>query len=347
MGENMKAFANFLRFALFVMVAFPFARADADSIEDFYRGKTLTFIVGAPPGGVYDLFGRMTAKYISRYIPGHPITVVQNELGSGSVQAMNRIYYELPQDGTVIGAPSNAAAFLPLLGLAQARFDPKKMLWLGSPTAESSVFFVWSTLPIQTFDDLKTHEVIVGTNGPNASPAFFVKTMNAIFGTRIKVVYGYTGVPDAMLALQRGEIQGYTGIFWNQLKAGYGNLIAENKLRFLLQFALAPIPELSGVPLVSDLLQSNDDKQLFSAVMAPLALGYPLVMGPGVPADRAAALREAVAETFKDKDFLAEATKAGLAVAPLTSEQTSKVVTDSYAISPTLTERLRTLYNAH
>jgi tripartite-type tricarboxylate transporter receptor subunit TctC len=221
------------------------------------------------------------------------------------------------------------------------------MLWLGSPTAESSVFFVWSTMPIQTFDDLKTHEVIVGTNGPNASPAFFVKTINSIFGTKIKVVYGYTGVPDAMLALQRGEIQGYTGIFWNQLKAGYGNLIADNKLRFLLQFASVPIPELPGVPLASDLIQSNDDKQLLSAVMAPLALGYPLVMGPGIPADRAAAMLNAISETFKDKDFLAEATKAGLTVAPLTAAQTAKVVTDSYAISPTLAERLRTLYNAH
>src|SRR5262245_39155353 len=145
MRGNMKAFANLLRFVFFVIAASLSARASADPVEDFYRGKTLTFIVGAPPGGVYDLFGRMTAKYISHYVPGHPNTSAENELGSGSVQLMNRIYYELPQDGTVIGAPSNAAAFLPLLGFAQARFDPKKMLWLGSPTAESSVLFVWST----------------------------------------------------------------------------------------------------------------------------------------------------------------------------------------------------------
>jgi tripartite-type tricarboxylate transporter receptor subunit TctC len=329
--------------ALAALLAAP---AAADPIEDFYKGKVLTIIIGAPPGGAYDLYARTLAKYLPRHVPGHPNAIAQNMVGSGSVQAVNRIYFEAPQDGTVIGAPSNAAPFLPLLGLEQARFDPKKMLWLGSPTAETSVFFVWYTVPVEKFEDLKTHEVIVGSNGPNASPGFFAKAMNAVFNTKIKTVYGYTGVPDAMLALQRGEIQGYTGIFWNQLTAGYGNLIEDKKLKFLLQFGVTPNPDLAGVPLASDLISTQEDKQLFAAVMAPLAIGYPLLMGPGVPADRGSAMVKAIADTFADKDFLAEAKDLKLAIAPLSGAAVARTIDDSYAIPPQLIDRLRFLYNS-
>ena len=344
----MTARAVFCRLALFLAIVAPqlAVSAHADSVADFYKGKTLTIIIGAPAGGAYDLYARAMGKYLTRYVPGNPGVIFQNVLGSGSVQAANRIAFEAPRDGTVIGALSNAAPFLPLLGLDQARFDPKQLLWLGSPTAETSVFFVWYTVPVNSIDDLKTHQVIVGTNGPNASPGFFSKAMNALLGTKIKAIYGYTGAPDAMLALQRGEIQGYTGIFWNQVKSGYGNLLADGKLKILLQFGTAANPELPGVPLASDLVQSTEDKQLFAAVTAPLAIGYPLLMGPGIPADRANAMLNAVAATFKDKDFVQDAKTLNLAVAPLSGAEVAKIVSDSYAISPQLIDRLRILYNA-
>jgi tripartite-type tricarboxylate transporter receptor subunit TctC len=330
--------------SLFVVLGFA-ASASADPVEDFYKGKTLTILIGSPAGGVYDLYGRTISKYITRYIPGKPATVAQNVPGSGSVQAMNRLANELPPDGTAVGVPSNSAPFLPLLGLDQARFDPNKMTWLGSATAESSVFFVWYTVPVNSLDDLKTKEVIVGSNGPNASPGFFAKGMNAVFKTKLKAVYGYSGVADAMLALQRGEIQGYTGIFWNQLKAAYGNLMRDKQLKYLLQFGAAANPELPGVPLATDLIQSKEDKQLFSAVTAPLTVGYPWVIAAGVPAERRDALVAAFAQTLKDKDFLAEAKGLNLAVAPVSSAEVQKIVADSYAISPELTQRLRVLYN--
>jgi tripartite-type tricarboxylate transporter receptor subunit TctC len=344
----MTAVATFRRSAICFAVATQLlaASASADPVEDFYKGKTLTIIIGAPPGGAYDLYARTIGKHVTRYIPGNPSVIFQNILGSGSVQAINRIYNEAPHDGTVIGALSNAAPFLPLLGLDQARFDPKKLLWLGSPTAETSVFFVWYTVPVNSFDDLKTREVIVGSNGPNASPGFFAKAMNSVFNTRIKTIYGYTGVPDAMLALQRGEIQGYTGIFWNQLKSGYGNLLKDGKLKILVQFGTTANPELPGVPLASDLIQSKEDKQLFAGVMGPLAIGYPLLMGPGIPSDRAKVMLEAVSATFKDKDFLQETKSLNLAVTPLSGAEVTKIVSDSYAISPELIDRLRALYNA-
>lgn len=342
----MKAFASGLCLAIFFLAAGVGRPAAADAIEDFYKGKTLTIIIGAPPGGAYDLYARTLAKYLPRHLRGHPSVIAQNIVGSGSIRAVNRIYFEAPQDGTVIGALSNASPFLPLLGLDQARYDPKKILWLGSPTAETSAFFVWYTVPAETIDDLKIRQVIVGSNGPNASPGFIAKAMNSVFGTKIKTVYGYTGVPDTMLALVRGEIQGYTGIFWNQLTAGYGNLIAERKLRFLLQFGSSANPALPDVPLASDLIRSPDDKQLFAAVTAPLDIGYPVLMGPGVPPARGEAVRQAIAETYADTDFAAEAKSLKLAIAPLSSADVTKIIADSYAISPALVDRLRMLYNA-
>jgi tripartite-type tricarboxylate transporter receptor subunit TctC len=318
----------------------------ADAVEDFYKGKTLTFIVGNSAGGVYDLYARTVAKYLPGHLPGKPAVIVQNMPGSGSVQAVNRLYNDSPRDGTVLAAVSNAAPFLPLLGLTQARFDPKKILWIGSPVAENSAFFVWRTIPVNTLDDLKKTQVIVGSNGPNASPGFFAKAINSVFHTKIKPIYGYTGLPDAMLALQRGEIGGYTGIFWNQLKSGYGDLLRDKKLKFLLQFGTTANPELPGVPLVSDLIQSPEDKQLFAAVTASLAIGYPYLMGPGIPADRATAMRKAFWDTLHDPEFLAETKKLNLAVGPLSSDDVRRIIDDSYDISPQLVTRLRTLYNA-
>ena len=320
--------------------------ATADEVSDFYRGKTLQIVIGAPGGGVYDLYARTYAKYVTRYIPGNPGAIAQNIPTSGSIQAVNRVYNEAPRDGTVIVAPSNSAPFLPLLGLDQARFDPKTMIWLGSPTSESSVFFVWHTHEAKTFEDLKTKSVIVGSNGPNASPGFIAKAMNSVFGTKIKPIYGYPSPAEAMLALQHGEIEGYTGIFWNQLKNAYGDMLQKKQLRFLVQFGQTTNPDLTGVPLVSSLIASEDDRQLFAAVTAPLAIGYPLAMGPGVPADRIAVILAATSKTFADPDFLAEARTLNLDVAPITGTQVIQIIEESYSISPGLVEMLRDLYNA-
>ena len=342
----MRSLNVIVRAIMLALGCLPAHLALADTVKDFFQGKTLQVLCGAPAGGVFDLYARTYAKYLTRHIPGNPCVVAQNIPTSGSIQAVNRVYNDAPKDGTVIVAPSNAAPFMPLLGLDQARYDPRAMTWLGSPTGENSVFFVWHAHPVKTFEDLKKIEVIVGSNGPNASPAFIAKAMNVVFNTRIKPIYGYPSPAEAMLALQQGEIHGYTGIFWNQLKTAYGDLLRENRLRFLMQFGRSAHPDLSGVPMVTDLMTVDKDKKIFAAVTAPLAVGYPLAIGPNVPAERAAALVIATAGTFADKDFVNEAQRLHLDVAPMTSADVTKIITDAYSASPTLVERLRSLYNA-
>ncbi len=344
----MNAVPALLRTSLLLILPFLLstsARA-ADAVADFYRGKTVTIIVGAPTGGIYDVYARTLARHLKRHIPGNSNVIVQNAPSSGSLSSVNDIYNALPQDGTVIGAPSNAAPFLPLLGIDQVLFDPKKILWLGSPTGESSVFFVWHRSPVKSFDDLKAHRVIIGSNGPNATPAFIAKAMNSVFGTDLKSIYGYPGPADVLLAMERGEVDGYAGIFWNQLKNAYGDLIKDGKIRFILQFGASANRDLTDVPLAADLIRSPADKELFAAVIAPLATGYPLLMGPGVPKERGDAMIKAVAATFADKDFLDEAKRLNLAVDPLSSTDLQKIIFDSYALSADLVGRLRALYNA-
>jgi tripartite-type tricarboxylate transporter receptor subunit TctC len=332
--------------ALVLTLATP-AKA-ADAIADFYKGKTITIIVGSPAGGIYDLYARALARHIGKHLPGNPNTVVQQMPGSGAIAAVNHVYNIAPKDGTVMVAPSNTTAFLPLLGTDAAKFDPKKMLWLGSPTQETGVFFVWHTSKTMTFEDAKKQEVLGGSNGPQGHSGIMAKVLNDIFKTKIRSIDGYPGPAESFLAMERGEIDGRAGIFYNQLKAAYSDQLKDGRIRVLLHYGAKPNPDLvkAGVPYGPALITNPDDRQVFDLASSPLAVGYPLVMGPDIPADRRAALRKAVAETYKDKDFLAEAAKQQMDVAPISGEDIEKIIADSYAVPAPVVARFRKLYEA-
>ena len=319
----------------------------ADAVGDFYKGRTITFIVGTPAGGIYDVYARTLARHIGKHIPGNPVTIVQNMPSSGGIGMSNHIYVVAPKDGTVIGASSNTTPFQPLLGIEQAKFDPKKILWLGSPTQETGVFFVWHTSPTKTFEDAKKQQVIVGSNGPNGHSGIMAKVLNDIFKTKLKSIDGYAGPAESFLAMERGEIEGRAGIFYNQLKAGYEDKLKDGRIRILLHYGSAPHRDLSPrIPFAPDLINDTADGQVFALASAPLSVGYPLFMGPDIPAERAAAMRRAVAETYRDKDFLEEAEKLKIDVAPISGEGMETLISAAYAVPTPVIARFKRLYEA-
>jgi tripartite-type tricarboxylate transporter receptor subunit TctC len=332
-------------FVLGLIVASGVARADA--VEDFYKGKTITIVVGSPAGGIYDVYSRLIAKHMRPKIPGAPNIIATNMPSSGSITAVNHVYNVAPQDGTVMGAPSSTAAIQPMFGIEEAKFDPLKIVWLGSPTSEVGVVVMWSTVPVNSIEDAQKREVLMGSNGPNGNSGFYGKVLNDVFKTKIKLIYGYQGLNESFLAMQRGEVEGYSSAFWNQLQNTQGALISEKKIKFILQYGKAPHPGLAGVPFHRDLkTDTPEDMQIMNASVLPLVMGYPYILSPNVPADRKAAIQKAFDETMKDPEFIAEAKKANLEVQPVSGTEILNAIKEAYGMSPTLKARLTKLYNA-
>ena len=316
----------------------------ADPVEDFYKGKSVTMIVGYTPGGTYDIWARMVARSLGNHIPGKPQVVVQNMPGAGSMTASNHIYNVAPQDGTVMGLMSATNPVAPLLGIDQAKFDAKKFTWLGTPTVDTAVVMVWNTAPVNTIQDVMKTEVMLGSTSPNGTSSFYARIFNDVLKTKFKLVYGYPGMNETFMAIERGEVMGHSSPFWSFMKSAKADWVRDKKVKFLLQYGPKPNRDLPDVPFARDLIKNESDLKLFDAAMAPLYVGYPFLAGPGVPPDRATALRKAFEETFKDPEFVAEAKKLNLDLDPQNGAYIEKVIKDAYDTPPATIERMRKLY---
>jgi tripartite-type tricarboxylate transporter receptor subunit TctC len=344
----MRRVASTIRGALLAaalpLLAAPQVQA-ADAVTDFYKGKTVTMIVGYTPGSTYDMWARLVGKHLGKHIPGTPTVVVQNMPGAGSVTASNHVYNIAPQDGTVMGLMSSNNPFAPLQGVTEARYEPTKFTWLGSPTIDTAVIMVWNTAPVNTFEDAKATQVLLGSTSPNGTSSFYTRIFNAIFKTKFKTVYGYPGMAETFIAIERGEVMGHASPFWSIMKSTKADWVRDKKVKFLAQYGGRKNPDIPEVPFLRDLITNDDDRKLFDAAMAPLSVGYPFLAGPGVPADRTAALRKAYQDTFKDPEFLAEAGRSNLDIAPVTGEQTLKTIQDVYAMPKPILDRMRVLFD--
>jgi tripartite-type tricarboxylate transporter receptor subunit TctC len=320
-------------------VGTPAARAD-----DFYQGKTVTLLVGGSAGGGYDTLARAIARYIGRHIPGTPAIVVQDMPGAGGLVAMDYLFHTAPRDGTTIALVENGPPLAPLFGVKEARYDAAKFNWLGTPSVETAVTLLWHTVPVNSLADLKSRPTTMGASGTNSTQAFYTRLIDAVLGTKMKAINGYKGLNDTFLAMERGEIDGSPSVFYSAISSTRPHWLPDHLAKAILQYGPRPVKALAGVPFVSDLVTAPEDKLLLQAAFAPLALGRPLVMPPGVPADRVAAMRQALAATFGDPDFIADAKKIGLVVnAPQTGQQLQGVIDQAYATPPRVVERLRAL----
>jgi tripartite-type tricarboxylate transporter receptor subunit TctC len=318
--------------------------AQAQSVAEFYKGRNVDMVVGGSPGGGFDTLARAIARHIGKHIPGNPNVVARNMPGAGGLRAMEHLYNVAEKDGTVIALVGNTPAFVPLVTGKPARFDPLKLSWLGTPSTEAPLVLVWGTVPVRTVDDLRTRETTMGASGANSPQAFFGRLINATLGLKMKIVTGYLGQNEIFIAMERGEVEGFPSVYYSSMTSTRPKWIPEGTARAILQYGPEPLKDLPNVPWAPALIKNPADKELMTVANAPNAMGRPLVMPPNVPADRLAAMRKALAATFADPAFKAEAAKIGLIVnAPRTGEQLYDVIRQAYSAVPSTIERLRKL----
>ena len=320
------------------------APARADAVSDFYSGKTVTIMIGNAAGGTYDLYGRAIARFLGKYIPGSPRVIPQNLPGAASYIAASHVFSVAPQDGTVIGAISAALPFQPLIDPNSPKFDVQRVNWLPSPSTFTVVMIVRSDHPVKSIDDLRQRETIMATIAPGQLPSLIVAATNETLGAKIRAVSGHVSLNHAMLALERGEIDGYPAVPVDALKRIYAKQMSEGKLRVLLQFGPAASPDHPAAPYALDLVRDPEDRALLDLAQAPLKGGYLYMLGPGVPKDRQNALREAFHKMFRDPEFLAEAERQTLNIDPVDAAKVESLMVDAYNSPPRVVERMRELY---
>jgi tripartite-type tricarboxylate transporter receptor subunit TctC len=314
--------------------------AQAQTVADFYKGRTITITVGYAAGGGYDIYARALVRHIGRHLPGNPNFIVQNITGAGSVNAANHLYNVAAKDGTVMSTFGRGLAMEPLIGTARVQYDATKFTWIGSGANEVSLCSTWHTSPVKTWQDaLKTSFTLAG-EGAGSDPDSFSAMIRNLFGIKLRLVTGYQGTSDTILAMERGEVDGRCGTSWSSLKSIRPQWIKENRLNHLAYMSEIKAPELPNIPLVSDFANARQ-KQIVRLVLSRQTMGRPFAAPPGIPADRRQALRRAFDATLKDSAFLAEAEKLKMDVSPVTGEDIDKLIAELYATPKDIVEETR------
>ena len=337
---NSAKIAHLILLAVFAAI-FSFA-ASADPAGEFYKGKTVRIVNWSSPGGEYDLHGRLLARYLGRHLPGEPTVIQEYMTGAGGIVAANYMSNLAPRDGTVLGIMNNGLPLFQTLGAESTRYDAAKMNWLGAIASAPEIMIAWHTAPVKSFRDLLSSEFIIGATGRDSASWMVPVTMNALLGTKIKPLLGYKGGGDVNLAIENGEIMGRLNA-WSGMKATKPDWISERKISVLVQSALVSAPDLSGVPLLVGLAKNDDDRAIFRIFAATAVLGRPLAATPGVPEERVGVLRAAVAATMKDPDFIGEATRQHVEIAPVPGERLEELVGSILATPKPLVERLKAI----
>jgi tripartite-type tricarboxylate transporter receptor subunit TctC len=315
------------------------AAAGAQSAAEFYRGKSIELDIGYSVGGGYDLYARLIARRLGVHVPGTPTVVPRNMEGAGSLRLANYLYAAAPRDGTVIGAISRGAAFDPLLNQQGAQFDASKFSWIGSANNEVSVCVALTSSGIAKFDDLYAKPLTIGSTGAADDTYQFPALVNAVLGSKFKIVTGYPGGNDVSLALERGEVQGRCGWSWSSIKTTRLNWVRNKRIVVLVQMSLSKHPDLPDVPLIMDLAKTDEQRQIFKMIFARQTMGRPYAAPPGLPADRLAALRTAFMETMTDKEFLDEAEQNKFEINPVGGEQLEALVKEVYRTPPEVSKK--------
>jgi tripartite-type tricarboxylate transporter receptor subunit TctC len=292
----------------------PSAGAAQDAVADFYKGKQVSIMVGFTPGGSSSLYAQALGRHMGRYLPGSPSFIVQHVPGAGGLVLANNIYNTVPRDGSAFAITGRTAAIEPLLGNANAKFDGRRFSWIGTANVEYTTCTMWHTARVKTLADALTAEAIVGGSGADATEVVFPKAANKLVGTKFKIVLGYPGSTELLLAMERGETEGFCGIGWTFLKLRKADWLREKKVNILYQMSMTKHPELPDVPAIIDYAKTPEDRKVFEFLFAPQEMGRPFFAPPGLPADRLAALRRAFEQTLKDPAFLADADKMGVEV---------------------------------
>ena len=309
-----------------------------------YAGKSVTVLIAFEPGGSYDVYGRLVARFLGAHLPGKPNVVVQNMPGAGGLIGANNLYEVTPRDGTVVGEVSQTAAIGQALSTSGVRYDVRKFNWVGRMMSNVQLMHSWKTAKGQSMDDALKVEIIVAGTGPTSSSVVFPKIMNDLLGTKFRVVPGFQGAASATLAMERGEVDAVVRP-WSEIKARNPDWVRDGTIHPLVQFSLARHPDLPNYPAVVDLAHDESQRQLLSLFASGSDVGNALVLPPGVAPAIVAVWRKAFNETMTDPALLAEADKLVLEADWLDGEKLQKLTESVFDVSPQVIERAK-VYNS-
>ncbi len=334
--KHMLALAGLLALASF--------RAEAqDAVERFYKGKTVTILVGTSAGGGYDTYARFIARFMPKHIPGNPSVVVTDMPGAGSNTAALNIYATAPKDGTWIGAIFAGAILEPLIGTTQVHHDPSKFQYLGSANDDVYVCLARRDAEVQTFEDALSRPLIVGASMASSS-ADFASMLNHVLHTQFKQVIGYNGSRPIMLSMEKGEVQGACGFAWPSINVTNPNWFGpDGIMRVLVQTHIKGHPQLNAmhIPLARDFAKSDEERAIMDLYFSHTSFGRPYLVAPDVPKDRVDALRKAFMDTMTDPEFVTEARKAGLDIDAVDGLEVQRLIGKIYAASPDLIGKVK------
>jgi tripartite-type tricarboxylate transporter receptor subunit TctC len=320
------------------------ANASSEAVAAFYARNPMEMVIGYPPGGSNDSYARIVASRIGKYVPGEPKVIVRNMPGAGSLTAANHLFTTAPQNGSVLGAVSQGIPLQARLGHPQARYNPSEFNWVGRMSPSSNVTMVWHASKAFTFEDSRKMEITLGATGAGSTVSLYPSVMNEILGTKFKIIMGYKGSPDAMLAMERGEVESHSTT-WELVKSIRPDWLKEGKIRILVQHGLTRNAELPNVPTSIELTKDPKDKDVMKVIMSAAEVGKSYFTTPNVPAERVEALRRAFDKMIIDKDFIEDVKRIRGEIGPLKGEELQKMIADLDDISPDVIARVKAVYN--
>lgn len=313
--------------------------------ETFYEGKTINLYIGNSVGGGYDLYARLVARHMGRFIPGSPIIVPKNMDGGGSLRTANFMASIAPRDGTAIATIGRGTAFAPLIGQRGANFSATSLNWVGSANDEVSACASWHTSGIDAVQDLMSRELVIGSTVASDDASQLPKVMNGLLGTKFRVVLGYAGGSEMNLAMERGETFGRCGLSWSSFAGSYPEWVRTQKVKLLFQVSLAKHRDLPSIPLLLDLAKTSDQRLILRLFAVRQVMGRPFFMPPDVPQDRVQTIRNAFDRTMEDPEFLKEAAKLKLEINPIGGARVQAIVGDIYQTPAHVIEMAKQLMN--
>jgi tripartite-type tricarboxylate transporter receptor subunit TctC len=317
--------------------------AAAQSVEEFYRGKTINMVLGYPGGGSNDHYARTVSRYIGKYLPGHPSGIMRNMPGGGSLVAANHLFNVAPRDGTVIGLIAPTIPLEEKLGAPNVRFKATEFNWIGRVAAGVNMTFVNSDSPVKSIKDALKHEVLLGASGRSSTVAIYPSVLANVIGAKFKLVMGYASSSTAMLAMERGEVEGHSTSL-EIVRSLHPDWLAEKKITILVQYALKRHPELADVPMSWELARNDEERQILRVVANATEVGKMIMAPPGIPAERVHALRRAFEAMSKDPEFIAELKALRMEYAPMPGEELQALVEEVGNVSPAILDKVKAIY---
>jgi tripartite-type tricarboxylate transporter receptor subunit TctC len=327
---------------LVALVALAWSSACPAQAQDFFKGKTLRLIVGTPPGGGYDTYGRIVARHLGEHLPGHPTVIVVNMAGASGMNAVTWLYTQAPRDGSTIATFNKSMPFYQALGQQGVRFKTEELTWIGSLSQDPDVVSVWHLSGVKNIEDAKAKQVVMGANS-GGTMTLYPALLNATLGTRFKIVTGYPGSAAVYLAIEKGEVDGAGSSPWTSWKASRPHWVRDKQIVPLVQVGLKRDRDLADVPRLIDLAQNDEQQKLFTFVSAPAAIERPYAGPPGMPAEVLDTYRHAFDAMVKDARFQEEVRRLNLDLDPQSGQEVANIVAGIVGAPPAVVAKVKAI----